>query len=73
MSQFPSLYEDGRIRVFTNGSGEIFVQDKAEYGETMRISPAYRGLIVTCQGGLMTPTSKNGLDAFRVWSLNKRQ
>ncbi len=66
MSQsLPTVYEDSRVRVFHNCSGEIFVENK-ETGINIRISQDNKSLVVTTHDGFMTPWSVNGLSAFVV-------
>lgn len=58
------LYNDGTLRVYTNGSGEIFVQERQYNNATIRISPARRGMSITCHDGELVPSSINGLPAI---------
>ncbi len=54
---FPTLYEDGQLRVFKNPSGEVFVRD-VRSGTTMCIhSHPYPdgGLVFTAEGSLVEP------------------
>lgn len=46
---FPIHYDDGRIRVFTNPCGEVFVKD-IRSGAQMRINSHGRGLEFTTDG-----------------------
>lgn len=64
--EFPVLYEDGNCIIYKNSSGEIFVEPKTSKSATIRISCDSRQTTVTCAGGILTPTSINGLSAFRA-------
>ena len=55
----------GNFRIYTNGSGEVFVELKD--GPTLRISDiSHNRMTVITSGSIIQPTSVNGLDAFRV-------
>jgi hypothetical protein len=59
------LYNDGRLRVFTNGSGEIFVKHLQDDKATVRISPG-RILHITAHSCEWMPSSFGGLGGFYV-------
>ena len=63
---FPILFQDGRLQVYKNPSGEIFVEDMRDKGVEIRISLGQDGLTVTSQTGALTPWATNGLPAFLV-------
>jgi len=67
-----TIYEDSRIKVQMNSSDEVFVemknQDPNKFTPGIRVSPYVNSLLVTAAGCRMSPTSYNGLDAFRVTS-----
>lgn len=63
--QFPILYEDLNLLVFTNGSGEVFVKNKRGLSAEIRISSERDGLCIT-SGELITPWLKNGGSAIFV-------
>ena len=62
---FPALYENNKIEVHENGSGEIFVTLKS-VNISMRVSNYRDSFIVTAGNNLIEPTSLNGLSAFRI-------
>jgi len=49
--QFPIHYEDGEIRIYTNPSNEVFIEDKKS-GVQMRLNSHYTG-----KGGLQFTTN----------------
>ena len=61
---FPILFEDGRVRVYTNQSREIFVEN-VQSGVTMRINPDGDGLQFTTQERV-EPTLVHGMIGWRV-------
>lgn len=64
---FPILFEDSRIKVYQNGSGEIFVENKRNKKATVRISSDGGSYLrITAHDGTMTPGSINGLSAIYV-------
>lgn len=65
-ANFPRLFEDSALIVYTNGSGEIFVKNKRDEKSTIRITPDRDGLNVTAHDGVLTPWAVNGLPAFVV-------
>lgn len=54
----------GSLIVTTNGSGEVFVRNQT--GKQIRVSDERDSVIITAQSHRLSPTAKNGLDAFRV-------
>ena len=60
--------ENHMIEVFENSSGEIFVRLCNHPEVQLRISDEVDSFVVTAHGCLMTPTSVNGLGAFKVFS-----
>jgi hypothetical protein len=67
-NNFPILFEDSTLVVYTNGSGEIFVERKSDDKVTIRVTPDHNDLTVTAAQARLTPWSVNGLPAFRVTS-----
>lgn len=65
-ANFPLLFEDSNLIVYTNGSGEIFVKNKRDEGSTIRITPDRDGFHVTAHDGVLTPWAVGGLPAFLV-------
>lgn len=63
---FPLLFEDATLIVYTNGAGEIFVKNKQDEKSTIRITPDGDGLHITAHDGVLTPWAINGLPAFLV-------
>ncbi len=60
------IYKDAKIVVYTNDSGEIFVQPKKNQDATIRIGPNGNGLIITAHDGTLVPWAENGLSAIQV-------
>ena len=64
--QFPTLFNDGRMRVYNNTGKEIFVED-VKTGALMRISSNGRGLgFTTFGGGRVQPTVVAGSIGWEV-------
>ncbi|MEK7187904.1 MAG: hypothetical protein AAB691_03625 [Patescibacteria group bacterium] len=61
-SQFPEIYNDGRIRVYRNPSREIFVED-VRSGTTIRIS-SYLG-----NGGGLQFTTDALVEPIRITNM----
>ena len=63
---FPIHYERGYLRVYTNPSGELFVEDTRS-GVSMRINPSHPdgGLEFTTDGRV-EPIQVNGMIGWRV-------
>jgi hypothetical protein len=57
---FPTVYEDDRIHVYHNRSGEIFVKQKIS-GVGMRISPHGDQIDVTANGGYLDPWGSHSM------------
>lgn len=55
----------GKLEVYTNGSGEVFVKNISS-GVTIRVGDYGENLQVTAAQFRLSPTDVNGLDAFRV-------
>lgn len=56
----------GNFEIFTNGSGEVFLRLKNKPDVQIRISDSFNSIIVTAHSCSISPTSINGLDAFRI-------
>lgn len=52
--QFPIHYERGYLRVYTNPSGELFVEDTRS-GVSMRINPSHPGGLEFTTDGRVEP------------------
>jgi hypothetical protein len=57
-TDFPVLYEDNRILVFENGSGEIFIEEKVSR-QTLRITPDFPTLKITSATSYLIPSIYN--------------
>lgn len=64
-SPFPVHFKEGNLKVFSNGSGEVFVEN-TNTGVYMRINDNKKGLEFTAQQDLVTPFSINGLIGWCV-------
>ncbi|HXF44292.1 MAG TPA: hypothetical protein VNK70_02395 [Candidatus Paceibacterota bacterium] len=53
-NQFPIHYEGGYLRVYTNPSGELFVEDTRS-GVSMRINPSHPGGLQFTTDGRVEP------------------
>jgi len=65
-ADFPILFEDRTTLVYTNGSGEIFIENKRGKNSTIRITPDQDGFSVTAYGSQLTPWAIRGLSAILV-------
>ena len=63
---FPILYEDKSILVYTNLSGEIFIENLLEPTVSIRVRTKDRYLIVTSSFANLLPTEVNGLQGIKV-------
>jgi hypothetical protein len=65
---FPTLAEIDGVRVFTNGSGELFVEN-VESGVYLRISKGYnrKSLKFTTQMGILAPTQIGGVIGHEIY------
>jgi len=64
--QFPTLFNDGRVRVFNNPTKEIFVEDIAT-GVQIRIQSNGQGLeFTTFGGGQVQPIVVTGSIGWKV-------
>jgi len=70
---FPIHFRNGKILVYTNPSGEVFVELSGDERVCVRISDSRDDLTITAHNSLMTPTSVNGLSAFRVWNPREKR
>ncbi len=66
-----TVFDDGRLLVRTNDSGEVFVSSKECSGKKgpqpeLRIGIGARGLSITAMSCNWEPTSFNGLGGFSV-------
>jgi hypothetical protein len=62
-----TLYEDSSIKVYENGSGEIFITCKRGYNHTIRVTPRYDTLHISASSNShLIPTSDNGVSAFTL-------
>lgn len=64
---FPIIHDNGRLQVYTNHAGEIFVEDKGS-GAIMRINPYGngQGIRFSAAGGRVEPIVVNGMIQWRV-------
>ena len=60
------VYEDYKIVISLNTSGEVFIRHK-QAQVLMRVSDTDRGFRITAHDHLLTPTSIHTLPAFEVW------
>jgi hypothetical protein len=63
--QFPVLFKDGRLKVYKNPSGEIFVED-VRTGALLRIGTDGRGLMLTAFGHKIQPEVVGGSIGYSV-------
>ena len=61
-----TVYEDGKVRINKNPSGEIFVANKQDGDVALRIGTSRGRMKVTCYDGVFIPSSMNGLPGFVV-------
>lgn len=61
-----NCYNDGKIVVYANGFGEIFVSLCSNDRCRIRVTPRGDTLTVTAHDAVLTPWAVNGLSAFRV-------
>lgn len=61
-----TVFRTSSIRVYHNGSGEVFVELIRNPNVCLRISDDYDSLTVTCHNGNLRPWAINGLEAFRA-------
>lgn len=61
-----TVYEDARLLVRKNPTGELFVTPKEDERAELRIGPSNKGLILTSQSGSFIPASLHGLSAIQV-------
>jgi len=64
VTSMKGIYESERLRITMNPAGEIFVINKQDGDLALRISPERGRMVVTCAGGVLTPSALNGLSAF---------
>jgi hypothetical protein len=64
-TQFPVHYEDRNLKVYTNPSGEIFVED-TRTGVTMRINPSHPGGLEFTTDGRVEPIRIAGAIGWRI-------
>jgi len=63
--QFPIHYEGRYLRVYTNPSGELFVEDTRS-GVSMRINPAHPGGLEFTTDGRVGPIRVTNMIGWRV-------
>ncbi len=63
--QFPIHYERGNLRVYTNPSGELFVED-IRSGVNMRINPSHLNGLTFTTSGRVEPIQVNNMIGWRV-------
>jgi len=64
-NQFPIHYEGGSLLVYTNPSGELFVED-IRTGVKMRISPSYPGRLQFTTDGRVEPIQVTNMIGWRI-------
>lgn len=69
---FPVCFETRNIIVYSNSSGELFVQSKHNNDVRLRISDRYDSLTLTAHDAHLLPSSINGLRAIDVVSRDRR-
>jgi len=62
------LFNNGMIKVYTNGFGEIFIERLKSVGKgvVVRIGQNPQGLEITADSATFQPTSFNGLGGFII-------
>ena len=63
--QFPIHYERGHLRVYTNPSGELFVEDTRS-GVSMRINPSHPSGLQFTTDGRVEPIRVTNTIGWRV-------
>ena len=63
--QFPIHYERGYLRVYTNPSGELFVEDTRS-GVSMRINPSHPDGLEFTTDGRVEPIRVTNMIGWRV-------